>query len=112
VVSAADPLRSLKNKQTPWLSVGKRIIPTERLPKLVPTFVGRGCCVVRPTDPTVVNHGFILFLPGSFSIILMWLSELRSGPTTSKKKNRISLEIEPGTSGSVARNFDHYIGDT
>jgi hypothetical protein len=43
-------------KQTPWLSVRKRNIPTDWesggwSAKLVPTFAGRGCRVVSVTAP-------------------------------------------------------------
>jgi hypothetical protein len=37
----------------PWVSVHKRTIPTDdrRDRRSVPTFEGRGCCLVNTTDP-------------------------------------------------------------
>jgi hypothetical protein len=44
------PSLSAIQTQTPWLLVSKR---PPRSTKLVPTFVGRGCCVISTTDPYV-----------------------------------------------------------
>jgi hypothetical protein len=44
----------LKRKETPWLLVRKRTIPTERPPlvgEVVPTFADIGCRMVSATDP-------------------------------------------------------------
>jgi hypothetical protein len=45
----------------------------------------------------------LLFLPSSSSVVLTRLSGPRSRPTTFF----VVPEMEPGTSGSVARNSDH-----
>jgi hypothetical protein len=47
-----------------------------------------------------------VFYIGSPSFILMRLSGPRSG-TTAYTEYLVAPEIEPGTSGSAARNFDH-----
>jgi hypothetical protein len=42
------------NRKTPWLSVLKQIISADdrRGPQsLLPTYAGKGCCVVSATDP-------------------------------------------------------------
>jgi hypothetical protein len=52
----------------------------------------------------------LLFLPSSSSIVLTRLSGPRCRPTTSQK-DLVVPAIEPGTSGSVARNSDHYTTD-
>jgi hypothetical protein len=62
--------------------------------------------------PTAVNLGSLdpeelLFHSSSSSDILTRLSGHRSRPITSQKI-LIALGIEPGTSGSIARNPDRY----
>jgi hypothetical protein len=69
--------------------------------------------VVSVTDPYGRILGFLdleplRFLPSSSSIVLTRLSGRRSRPTTSPKIYLMVLGIEPGTSGSVAKNSDHY----
>jgi hypothetical protein len=59
---------------------------------------------------TTVNLGFLgpeplLFLPGGSAIIHAILSGPISGPHYSEEA--VAPEIEPGASGSVARNCDH-----
>jgi hypothetical protein len=54
----------------------------------------------------IVDPVPLLFYLSSSSVILMRLSGPRSRPTISQN-NPVGLGIEPGTSGSVARNCDH-----
>jgi hypothetical protein len=91
--------------------VRKRTLPSHRRlsAKLVPTFANRGCRVVSATDP----HGRILgFLDRSrycfFKVLLNCTHEAEWTPfQTHYSENLVAPEIEPETSGSVARNSDH-----
>jgi hypothetical protein len=69
--------------------------------------------MVSTTDPYDSILGFVrleplLFLPSSSSIVLTRLSGPRS-KTHYFSENLVAPGIEPGTSGSIARNSDHYI---
>jgi hypothetical protein len=78
-------------------------------PKLVPTFVDRGCRVVRATD----LHGLILgFLDRSRYYSKLLLICIHEAETHYYSENLIVPGIEPGTSGSVARSSDHSIIET
>jgi hypothetical protein len=48
----------------------------------------------------------LLFLSSSSSVVRTSLSGPRSRPTTTQK-NLVAPGIEPGTSGSIARNSEH-----
>jgi hypothetical protein len=78
--------------------------------KLVPTFVDRGCRVVSATD----LHGRILgCLDRSFYFSIQVAPQLSHEAewtpfqTLYFSENLVAPRIEPGTSGSVARNSDH-----
>jgi hypothetical protein len=78
--------------------------------KLLPTFVDRGCRVVSATDPKAINLDFrdtepLLSYSSSFSVILTRRVEPVPDPLFLRKSD--STGIEPGISGSVARNSDH-----
>jgi hypothetical protein len=100
----------IKGKQKVVRGLSLRANYTDRA-KLMPTFADREV-------PRGQRHGSLqpcsrlsrleplLFLPSSSSIVLTRLSGPRSRPINSKKK-LVVQEIEPGTSGSVARNSDH-----
>jgi hypothetical protein len=88
--------------------------PTDRSlsAKLVPTFSDRGCRVVSATDP----HGRILgFLERSryyFFLSCIHEAEWTTFQTNYFSENLVAPGIEPGTSGSVARNSDHQTTDS
>jgi hypothetical protein len=89
----AVPLLSPRQKQTPWPLVRKRTIQTERSQrpsKLMPTFAGRGSCVVNTSDPygresLISRAEQLFFLSCSSSIILTKLSGPRSTTTAYQK---------------------------
>jgi hypothetical protein len=81
------------------------------LAKLVPTLGIEGVTWSAQQIPVAVNLGFLdpeplLFYSGSSLVILTRLSGPRSRHTTSEK-NLVAPGMEPGISGSVARNPDH-----
>jgi hypothetical protein len=93
-------------------------MPTKRPPLLgevIPTFADRGCCVVSATDPPGRILGlldrsryyFFQVVSQLYSRVLTRLSGPRSRTTASQKIWK-RPGIEPRTSGSVARNSDHY----
>jgi hypothetical protein len=77
--------------------------------KLVPTFSDRGCRVVSALDP----HGRILGFLDRSRYFLQVASQLYTHEAecipfqTHYSENLVAPGIEPGTSGSVARNSDH-----
>jgi hypothetical protein len=73
--------------------------------KLVQIFADRGVAWSAQRIPTAVNLDFLQPEPSSSSVILMRLNGPRSRPTTFLEK-LVAQGIEPGTSGSVARNAD------
>jgi hypothetical protein len=79
--------------------------------KLVPTFADRGVWRGQRNGFPRPYSRFsrpepLPFLPSRSSIVLTSLSGPSSRPTTSPKI-LVAQGIEPGTSGSVARNSDH-----
>jgi hypothetical protein len=97
----------ISNKKTPWPESASELYrPSDRClsVKLVPTFADRGCHVVRVTDPYDRILGFLdrsryYFLQVAPQLHLRgWMDLVVPG-------------IEPRTSGSVARNSDHYTTD-
>jgi hypothetical protein len=78
--------------------------------KLVPTFSDRGCRVVSAVDPP--GHQSWFSRPGAafpFKYLLSYAHEAEWTPfqTHYFSENLVAPGIEPGTSGSVARNSDH-----
>jgi hypothetical protein len=77
----------------------------------MPPLADRVCRVVSTTDPTAVNLGFLdpeqLTFP--FKWLLSYTHEAEWTPfqTHYVSENVVAWGIEPGTSGSVARNSDH-----
>jgi hypothetical protein len=93
--------------------VRKRTISTEQLPhvdEVIGKFADRGCRVVSETDP---NGRILGFLDRSryyfFQVALNCIHEAEWTPfqTHYFSENLVAQGIEPGTSGSVARNSDH-----
>jgi hypothetical protein len=87
--------------------VREQTIPTEQPPlvsEVTANFAGRGCCVVSTTDP----YGHILcFLDQSRYSFFQVAPQLYSRGLVDPVPDPLAvLEIEPGTSGSVARNSD------
>jgi hypothetical protein len=88
-------------KQTPWpLSASELYQPSDRLllAKLVPTFAGRGCCVVSSMNPHCRIIGFIDRSRYHF---------FQAAPQMYLRGWVVVSGTKPGTSGSAARNSDH-----
>jgi hypothetical protein len=82
--------------------VRKRTIPTERPPLVgvVPTFAGRGCCVVSATNSHGLQSRFsrtepLHFHSSSSSIVLTRLSRPRSRHPISQKMWRAGNQTRP-----------------
>jgi hypothetical protein len=91
--------------QTHWLSVLKRTLLTEPPPLVgvVPNSEGKKCRGKSATDPYGPLSPFsrleaVLYPSSSSSMILQ---------TNYIQENMVTPGIEPGTSGSAARNSDH-----
>jgi hypothetical protein len=102
-----------QNKQTPWPQSASELYRSRdrRLTtKLVPTYADRGCRVVRATDPYGRNLGFIdrssyfLFQVASHLYSRVWVDPVPD--PLLRKSGSAGNQIR--TSGSVARNSDHY----
>jgi hypothetical protein len=77
----------------------------------VPTLVDRECRVVSSTKPPAVNFGFLdwnRYCP--FKQLLSYPHEAEWTPFQAHyfSENLVAPGMEHGTSGSVARNSDHY----
>jgi hypothetical protein len=106
-ISTVPPCHaSMLWKQTLWLLVPKQAILTERPPlvsELSANFSEQGDVMWSAQQAqTAVNIGF---MDRDSSLILMRLSRPCSRSTT-YQKIWVAPRIEPGTSGSVARNSD------
>jgi hypothetical protein len=98
---------------TPWPESASELYrPSDRhlTVKLVPTLADRGCCVVSVTDPHRRNIGFLDRSHYCFFQILNCTHETEWAPfqTHYFSESLVASKIEPGTSGSVASNPDHY----
>jgi hypothetical protein len=86
--------------------VRQRTIPTvnRRLSaKLVPTLGDRWCRVVSATNP----HGRYFLFSRPEPLLFFQVAEWTRFQIHYFSENLVALGIEPGTSGSVARNSDH-----
>jgi hypothetical protein len=112
--SKLPQVSNIHKNETPWPeSVSELYRPIDRRlsATLVPTFVDRGCRLVRVTDPYGSNLDFLDRSRYFFSQVAPqlhsrgWVNPV-PGPVLLRKCG--SAENRTRTSGSVARNSDHY----
>jgi hypothetical protein len=112
--SISPSYRTQQRKQTPWPESARELYrPIDRRlsPKLLPTFADRGCCMVSTTHPYGRILGFPGWSPYYFSQVTPQLYSRGSvdpvpDPLLLRKSG--SAGNRTWTSGSVARNSDHY----
>jgi hypothetical protein len=106
------PRRPQITNTTPWPVVRKRTIPTER-----PPLIGEASAIFlriegvtwsTQRNPAFVNPGFLDRIRYFLEIApQLSSSEWTPFQTHYFSENLVAPEIEPGISGSVARNSDH-----